>query len=133
MHSSRVRLRSDTMDLPPEWIIKEADCLLGVEVGRGPFGVVCVEAVLKQAELEQQLSTASGKSVPACAKVRRALALCRMRVSGCSVYLKCVFFKFASCLFGLTCLRRFSIRWKALRCTALPPLTALMLLQHWHA
>ncbi len=48
------------MDLPPESIIKETDCVLGAEVGRGAFGAVSL-AVLKG-------------SVQACAKVRARCA-----------------------------------------------------------
>ena len=48
------------MDLPPESIIKETDCVLGTEVGRGAFGAVSL-AVLKG-------------SVQACAKVRARCA-----------------------------------------------------------
>ena len=55
------------MDLSPESIIKEMDCVLGGEVGRGAFGAVSL-AVLKG-------------SVQACAKVRArcACSLCALR------------------------------------------------------
>ena len=52
------------MDLPPESIIKETDCVLGAEVGRGAFGAVSL-AVLKG-------------SVQACAKVRALCSVCAL-------------------------------------------------------
>ncbi len=60
-----------TMDLQPEMIIKETDCALGVEVGRGAFGAVSL-AVLKG-------------SVQACAKVR-ARFVCMLRLLHYFVY-----------------------------------------------
>ncbi len=58
------------MDLPPESIIKETDCVLGAEVGRGTFGTVSL-AVLKG-----DRSVPVAVPVQACAKVRARSSCC---------------------------------------------------------